>query len=232
MNGRVLVVEDDPDVRDLVRRYLGRAGFGVTATGSGAEAAIWLHEGSADLVILDLGLPDVPGEDLLDLARRRGVPVVVLTARCRLEDRLHGLELGADDYMAKPFSPRELVLRVKAVLRRGAPIDDHPQGFADGRLVIDTVRHEARLDGTAIPLTPSEWELLTVLSSVPGRAFSRSELVARVRGCEYAGYERTIDTHVKNLRRKLALTAGHVGIVGIVETVNGVGYRLGVDRDD
>ncbi|MGX1365069.1 DNA-binding response OmpR family regulator [Streptomyces canus] len=230
MAATVLVVEDERDIRELLRRYLERAGYGVLTTGSGAEAVRLLHEQGIDLALLDLGLPDVVGDEVLREARERGrVPVVVLTARTAVEDRIHGLRLGADDYVTKPFSPTEVVLRVGAVLQRaGGTATGVAQvaSYGDGRLRIDEARHEAVLDGAAVELTPTEWGLLITLASVPGRVYSRYELVNRVRGYEFAGYERTIDSHVKNLRHKL----GEAGS-DLVVTVLGVGYRLGWIRD-
>jgi DNA-binding response OmpR family regulator len=230
MAGAVLVVEDDRELRDVVRRYLERAGYAVHTTGSGAQALGLLATGGVDLVVLDLGLPDVDGLEVLAAARDDGreVPVVVLTARSQVEDRIDGLRRGADDYVTKPFSPTELVLRVQAVLHRCAAPGREPGSatFGGGRLRISEGRHEASLDGQRLDLTPSEWGLLTALAGAPGRVFSRYELVNRVRGYEFAGYERTIDSHVKNLRRKLGPDAAR-----IVETVLGVGYRLGWPRD-
>ncbi|HZN19377.1 MAG TPA: response regulator transcription factor [Micromonosporaceae bacterium] len=229
MGGAVLVVEDDRELRELVRRYLERAGHRVHTTSSGAEALRLLDKGDVALVVLDLGLPDVDGLEVLAAARDddQAVPVVVLTARSQVEDRVDGLRRGADDYVTKPFSPTELVLRVQAVLSRthgrsAAEADT----FGGGRLRLDEARHEARLDGRPLDLTPTEWGLLTALAAAPGRVFSRYELVNRVRGYEFAGYERTIDSHVKNLRHKLGPDAAR-----IVETVLGVGYRLGWSRD-
>jgi DNA-binding response OmpR family regulator len=226
----VLVVEDDREIRELLRRYLERAGHGVLSTASGAEGLRLVESGGADLVLLDLGLPDVDGLEVLRAARsdERRTPVVVLTARSSVDQRIEGLSLGADDYVTKPFSPREVVLRVGAVLARaGAPtVDGRQQSFDGGRLRLDLTRREAVLDGRALDLTPTEWGVLTALASVPGRPFSRYELVNRVHGYEFAGYERSIDSHVKNLRRKL----GEDG-AAIVETVTGVGYRLGVPHD-
>jgi two-component system alkaline phosphatase synthesis response regulator PhoP len=228
MAGAVMVVEDDRELRELIRRYLERAGYAVHTTASGAEALGVLATGGIDLMVLDLGLPDVDGLEVLAAARTGPeVPVVVLTARTQLEDRIDGLRRGADDYVTKPFSPTELVLRVGAVLHRsrsgGTPA---PATFGGGRLRIDDARHEATLDGQPLDLTPTEWGLLSALSATPGRVFSRYELVNRVRGYEFTGYERTIDSHVKNLRRKLGANGGE-----IVATVLGVGYRLGWRRD-
>jgi DNA-binding response OmpR family regulator len=225
----VLVVEDDRDIRDVVRRYLERAGHAVLSTGSGAEASRLLDDAAVDLVVLDLGLPDVDGLDVLRQARAgRRTPVVVLTARSAVDDRIRGLQAGADDYVTKPFSPTELVLRVGAVLARtaGGAADDDVQVFGDGRLRIDPALRRATFDGRALDLTATEWGVLVTLASVPGRPFSRYELVNRVRGYEFSGYERSIDSHVKNLRHELGPDA-----TSVVETVVGVGYRLALHRD-
>ena len=226
----MLVVEDDRDLRDLVRRYLERAGHAVLSTGSGVEGLTLLAETAPDLVVLDLGLPDLDGLDILREARTgRTTAVIVLTARSDVENRIRGLSLGADDYVTKPFSPTELTLRVGAVLARVWPAvtDGGAERFGEGRLVIDATLRRATLDGHDLDLTPTEWGLLGTLASVPGRPFSRYELVNRVRGYEFAGYERSMDSHVKNLRHKLGPDAA-----AIVETVVGVGYRLGLRRDN
>ncbi len=227
----VLVVEDERDIRELLRRYLERAGHSVLTTGTGSEALLLLVDTLPDLVLLDLGLPDIDGFEVLQRAAEITIPVIALTARSSVEDRIRGLERGADDYVTKPFSPQEVVLRVALVLGRHAPMSgggDDPGGMTlgGGRLRIDEARHEASIDGRQLELTPSEWGVLTTLAGSPGRVYSRAELVNRVRGYEFAGYERTIDSHVKNLRRKL----GDDG-ADIVATVMGVGYRLGLDRD-
>nr|WP_198950446.1 response regulator transcription factor [Kineosporia sp. A_224] len=228
--GTVLVVEDDRDIRDVVRRYLERAGHAVLSTGSGIEALRLLDDAAVDLVVLDLGLPDLDGFEVLREARRAGgrLPVVVLTARAEVDDRIRGLSSGADDYVTKPFSPTELVLRVGAVLARtvGPFGDDGALLFGEGRLRIDEARHEVTLDGRTLDLTATEWGILATLASVPGRPFSRYELVNRVRGYEFAGYERSIDSHVKNLRHKLGQDP-----TSVVDTVVGVGYRLALRRD-
>ncbi len=234
MAATVLVVEDERKLRDLVRSYLERAGFTVLSTDSGAEAITMAADASPDLVILDLGLPDVSGETVARELRARSVtattPILMLTAKSAEEDRIRGLELGADDYVTKPFSPRELVLRVQAILRRGGP--PATQGIASyggGELVIDEPQRLATVRGTAIALTPTEWGVLVALATVPGRVYSRFELINRVRGYEFEGYERTVDSHVKNLRRKVEDDPGNPQIV---QTVLGGGYRLGLARDD
>jgi DNA-binding response OmpR family regulator len=231
MAATVLIVEDERKLRELVRSYLEQAGFTVLSTGSGAEAITMAAAASPDLVVLDLGLPDVGGDTVARELRATGsVPIVMLTARSTEEDRIAGLELGADDYLTKPFSPRELVLRVQAVLRRGGPVAT--QGVASyggGVLVVDEPRRTVMVRGAAAELTPTEWGVLGALAAVPGRVYSRYELINRVRGYEFEGYERTIDSHVKNLRRKIEADPGNPVIV---QTVLGGGYRLGLVRDD
>jgi DNA-binding response OmpR family regulator len=227
----VLVVEDERKLRDFVRSYLERAGFTVLSTGSGAEAMTMAAEAGPDLVVLDLGLPDVPGETVArELRATSATPILMLTAKTAEEDRIRGLELGADDYVTKPFSPRELVLRVQAILRRGGPTAE--QGvtrFGGGELVIDEPQRLVTVGGQAVSLTPTEWGILVALATVPGRVYSRFELINRVRGYEFEGYERTVDSHVKNLRRKIESDPAQPQIV---QTVLGGGYRLGLSRDD
>jgi DNA-binding response OmpR family regulator len=227
----VLVVEDERKLRDFVRSYLERAGFTVLSTGSGAEAVTMAAEAGPDLVVLDLGLPDVPGEAVArELRATSATPILMLTAKTAEEDRIRGLELGADDYVTKPFSPRELVLRVQAILRRGGPAAE--QGvtrFGGGELVIDEPQRLVTVRGQAVSLTPTEWGVLVALATVPGRVYSRFELINRVRGYEFEGYERTVDSHVKNLRRKIESDPAQPQIV---QTVLGGGYRLGLGRDD
>jgi DNA-binding response OmpR family regulator len=231
MTATVLLVEDERKLRELVRSYLERAGLAVLSTGSGAEALTLAAEAAPDLVVLDLGLPDVPGETVARELRAAGsVPILMLTAKAGEEDRIAGLELGADDYVAKPFSPRELVLRVQAILRRGTPVAAQgPASYGGGMLLIDTPRRQVIVRGAEADLTPTEWGILGALATVPGRVYSRFELINRVRGYEFEGYERTIDSHVKNLRRKIEQEPGHPQIV---LTVLGGGYRLGLTRDD
>jgi DNA-binding response OmpR family regulator len=229
--GTVVVVEDEREIRELLRRYLERDGHAVLTAATGAEGMRYLEESAPDLLLLDLGLPDVDGLELLRFADIVGVPVIALTARSTVEDRIRGLELGADDYVTKPFCPREVVLRVDAVLARGRPRlagaeEERAASYGGGRLRIDADRHEATWEGEELDLTPTEWGLLTALAATPGRVCSRAELVNRVRGYEFTGYERTIDSHVKNLRRKLGDDGPEV-----VETVLGAGYRLGLRRD-
>lgn len=231
MRQTVLVVEDERKIRDLVRSYLEREGIEVVSTPSGAEAITLAGKARPDLVVLDLRLPDVPGEEVArELRSASQVPILMLTAKSGEEDRIRGLELGADDYLTKPFSPRELVLRVQAILRRGRGEQAADERFSlgDGELVIDEATREVVVRGEPVELTPTEWGLLAALARTPGRVFSRYELINRVRGYEFEGYERTIDSHVKNLRRKIERDPHDPQIV---RTVLGVGYRLGLRRD-
>jgi DNA-binding response OmpR family regulator len=228
----ILVVEDERKIRDLVRGYLERDGHEVLTTGSGAEAlTLASTHRDLSLVVLDLGLPDIPGEIVArELRGASSIPILMLTARGSETDRIAGLEAGADDYVAKPFSPRELVLRVRAILRRAPRIHEpgRRRSLGDAELVIDEDRHEVRVRGQLVELTPTEWGLLLALASTPGRVHSRYELINRVRGYEFEGYERTIDSHVKNLRRKVE-TDPHAP--RLVQTVMGGGYRLGLSDD-
>jgi DNA-binding response OmpR family regulator len=231
MTSTVLLVEDERKLRELVRSYLERAGYTVLSTDSGAEAISLATSAGPDLVILDLGLPDVAGETVAREIRAAGsTPILMLTARSSEEDRIAGLELGADDYVTKPFSPRELVLRVRAILRRGAPAatERGVSRFGGDMLVIDEPRRQATVRGSQVELTPTEWGILVALATAPGRVYSRFELINRVRGYEFEGYERTIDSHVKNLRRKIEEDPGNPVVI---QTVLGGGYRLGLTRD-
>ena len=223
----VLVVEDERDIRELLRRFLERAGCSVLTTASGAEALHLLSTSHVDLVLLDLGLPDIDGAEVLKEASPR-IPVIILTARSDTQDRISGLKLGADDYVVKPFSPTEVVLRVKAVLSRsrGRAPEGTSRTYGGGQLMIDPSRHQTTFQGRELNLTVSEWELLHALADTPGRVHTRLELINRVRGYEFEGYERTIDSHVKNLRAKLGDDPRHPRYV---QTVFGVGYKLGAE---
>ncbi|MEV5450348.1 response regulator transcription factor [Streptomyces sp. NPDC052535] len=227
----VLVVDDEAKLRGLLRDYLERDGYRVLEAADGRGALDLAAASRPDLVILDLGLPGLPGEEVARLLRKTSeVPVVMLTAKASENDRVMGLRLGADDYVVKPFSPRELVARVEAVLRRArGPRAEAGQAasYGQGRLRIDTERREVHADGRPVELTRMEFDLLAALASRPGRAWSRTELVGRIQGHTFEAYERTIDVHVKNLRRKLGDTPPSTVIV----TVPGVGYKLGVERD-
>ena len=228
----VLVVDDEPRIRELVRRYLEHEGHCVITAAGGAEALEVAAHTEVDLVVLDLRLPDIPGEEVArELRARSDVPILMLTAKIDERDRIHGLEVGADDYVTKPFSPRELVLRVNAILRRGRSgpsAADPTLTYGEGALSIDDATRRVLAHGTPVELTPTEWGILTTLAAQPGRVCSRYEIINRVRGYEFDGYERTVDSHVKNLRRKIETDPANPTLV---QTVTGIGYRLGVDRD-
>lgn len=222
---RILLVEDEKNIRDAVAAYLERAGYWVTPAADGQEAvdAFSLHQ--FDLVILDLMLPRLPGEKVCRIIRDTSdVPIIMLTAKGEVEDRIVGLEFGADDYLIKPFSPRELVARVRALLRR-AHIDSEPQRevLDFGGLTIDLNGHKVLVNDEEVDLTASEFKLLTTLSRYPGRVYSRMELVEKVLGYDFEGYERTIDSHVKNLRAKIGDNPRNPKWL---HTVHGVGYRF------
>ena len=222
---RILLVEDEKTIRDAVAAYLEREGYWVTPAEDGQAAIDAFTKYRFDLVVLDLMLPKVPGEEVCRQIRNASdVPIIMLTAKGEEEDRIAGLELGADDYLVKPFSPRELVARVRALLRR-AHVDSEPQRdrLVFGNLEIDVAGHKAFLDGAEIELTASEFKLLTTLSRYPGRVYSRMELVEKVLGYDFEGYERTIDSHVKNLRAKLGDDPKEPTFI---YTVHGVGYRF------
>ena len=229
--GTILVVDDEPKIRDLLRSYLEREGYQVLDSASGDGAVDIVYRAQPDLVVLDLGLPDLSGEDVIRIVRSTSdVPVVMLTARASEGDRIAGLKLGADDYVTKPFSPRELVARVEAVLRRVRGFrDDSATTYAQGRLSVDPDSREILLDGASVELTRTEFDLLVALASRPGRAWSRYELVNRIQGYDYDGYERTVDAHVKNLRRKLGDDPRRPVFV---LTVPGIGYKFGLKTDD
>jgi DNA-binding response OmpR family regulator len=221
----VLVVDDEPEIVRLVRDYLERAGFAVATAADGDEALRAAHRQRPDIVVLDLGLPGVDGLDVARELRRSGdVPIIMLTARTEEADRVAGLELGADDYVPKPFSPRELVARVRAVLRRTdtARSQGDVVRAGDG-LVLDAARMEASVDGRVVDLTPTEFALLLHMARQPGRVFTRAQLLDAVHGVAVESYERAIDAHVKNIRRKIE-SDPHAP--RHLQTVFGVGYRV------
>jgi two-component system, OmpR family, alkaline phosphatase synthesis response regulator PhoP len=221
----VLVVDDEPEIVRLVRDYLERAGFAVATAADGEEALRAAHRVRPDIVVLDLGLPGLDGLDVARELRRGGeVPIIMLTARTEEADRVAGLELGADDYVPKPFSPRELVARVRAVLRRTDSARTPGDVVRAGEgLVLDAARMEATVDGRAVDLTATEFALLLYMARQPGRVFTRAQLLDAVHGVAVESYERAIDAHVKNIRRKIEAdphAPRHL------LTVFGVGYRV------
>ena len=221
----IVVAEDDGAIRELLSHHLEREGFSVVAVADG-HAALRSARHAADLVILDVGLPGVDGFDVARTLRReeRAVPIVMLTARTDEIDRVVGLELGADDYVCKPFSPREVIARVKAVLRRtGRVLEAPPTVLQFGRLEIDESAREARVDGRDVKLKPREFALLLELANNPGIALSRERLLERVWGFDFDGDERTVDVHVRRLRAKIEEDGG---LGTIVQTIHGFGYKF------
>ena len=228
---RILVVEDEGRIAEVVQQYLERDGHRVMTAATGEEALAGFARRRPDLVVLDRGLPGMSGEDVCRRLREHSdVPIIMLTARTAEEDLVEGLQLGADDYLTKPFSPRELVARVRALLRRARAVSEPQADLLErggGRLVVDAARRRATLDGDVVDLTESEFRLLQVLARFPGRVYTRSELIEKVQGYQFEGYERTIDAHVKNLRRKLGEDAR---APRMIQTVFGRGYAFAEDE--
>ena len=224
----ILVVDDEPKIVELARDYLAHAGFSVMTSGDGPSAVATVGGRHPDLVVLDLGLPGMDGLDVMRAIRRDSeIPVVMLTARDDEVDKLLGLELGADDYITKPFSPRELVARVRAVLRRTERRPEVTDLIRVSGVSIDVPRMRVDIDGRSIELTATEFEILTTLARQPGRIFTRSQLLDAVHGVAFESYERAIDTHVKNIRRKLEPDPRRPRYL---LTAYGVGYRFADDE--
>lgn len=220
---KILIVDDEQEIASIVRSYLEKEGYQVILASDGKSALMQVERQSPDLVILDLMLPEISGWDVCRAIRRKSnLPVIMVTARDEVADRIVGLELGADDYVNKPFDPKELVSRVKAVLRRSQPPPKTMLRVRD--LTIDTEKRLLYRGDIAINgLTRSEFDLVCILAENPGRVFSRMQILNRLQGEAYEGYERTIDSHVKNLRRKIELDPEHPKYI---ITVHGVGYKM------
>jgi two-component system alkaline phosphatase synthesis response regulator PhoP len=220
---KVLVVDDDAKTVELVKLYLNRDGYRVLTAYDGIEALRLAREGHPDLIVLDLMLPGIDGLEVCRTLRAESdVPIIMLTAMTTDDDRLTGLNLGADDYVTKPFSPRELAARVRAVLRR-LPGERGPDKIEHGDLTIDFLKHEAFLNGKPLNLTPVEFKLLGALVKEPGRVFSRAQIIDKALGYDFDGFDRTIDVHILKLRRKLEPDPRHPRYV---KTVYGAGYKL------
>ncbi len=225
----VLVVDDEPKIVQLARDYLEHAGFRVASASDGREALASFRTGKPDLVVLDLGLPFVDGLDVARAVRKQSnVPIVMLTGRGDESDRVSGLELGADDYVTKPFSPKELVARVRAVLRRSEQATAPTDVIRAGEVTLDVPRMSVRVKESEIEaLTPTEFQLLATMARAPGRVFTRAQLLDAVHGVAFESYERAIDAHVKNIRRKLEPDPREPRYL---LTVHGVGYRFADER--
>ena len=219
MHGKILVIDDEPEIVVICRDYLHASGFEVITAADGMQGLAQARQHKPDLVILDLMLPGMDGLDVCRSLRHDGnIPIIMLTARIEEADRLVGLELGADDYITKPFSPRELVARVRTVLRRASG-DTSSDIIRAGEITLDRTRYQASFPDRSITLTPTEFELLATLMSQPGRIFTRAQLLNAVRGVAFESYERAVDSHVRNLRRKLEPG-------DYIVTVHGVGYKF------
>ncbi|NJD55204.1 MAG: response regulator transcription factor [Nitrospirae bacterium] len=219
----VLVIEDEKKISDIVRAYLEKEGYRVRIAENGRDALALFSEGP-DIIVLDLMLPDMSGEELCSIFRESSdVPIIMLTAKSGEEDRIKGLGIGADDYMVTPFSPRELVARVKAHLRRAGKIKKKVLSYNKGRLRLDLERHEVVKEGMPLQLTLTEFKILTALAENHGRILSRNQIVNIVQGYDFEGYDRTIDAHVKNLRHKIERDSKSPEFI---QTVYGVGYKF------
>ena len=225
MAKKILVVDDKAELRTLLKAYLSEEGFDVAVASNGQEAIFVARHEKPDLIILDLMMPEMSGYEFIRIYNREAdTPIIILTAKLEENDKVVGLELGADDYVTKPFSPRELTARVRAVLRRlekaGA---SEPEILRQGEISLDRTGRITTVGGRIVDLTPSEFDLLSTLMSVPGRVFSRLELLDRLQGVAYEGYERTIDVHIRNLRTKIEPDPSKPKSI---ETVYGSGYRF------
>ncbi len=226
---RVLVVDDDVKTVELVKLYLNRDGYRVLTAYDGVEALRLAREGHPDLIVLDIMLPGIDGLQVCRTVRQESdVPIIMLTAKTTDQNKLTGLELGADDYVTKPFSPRELAARVRAVLRR-LPGERGPDRVQHGELTVDFIKYEAFLASRPLNLTTVEFKLLGVLAKEPGRVFSRAQLIEKALGYDFEGFDRTIDVHILNLRRKLEVDPSHPRYI---KTVYGAGYKLSEVSND
>jgi len=227
----ILVVDDEVKIVEVVKSYLENAGYRAECAYNGAQALQLFEACAPSLVILDLMLPDMSGEDVCRVIRKKSrTPVIMLTAKIEEGSIIGGLTLGADDYIIKPFSPRQLMARIEAVLRRTADAPVTPAGefsYNDGELVIDGLRHEVRKHGVPVPFTPNEYKILTTLAKYSSRAFSREDLIAFALGDEFNGFDRVIDTHIKNIRQKLGDDSKSPAYI---ITVHGIGYKFGGEQ--
>lgn len=224
----VLVVDDEKKITEVVKSYLEASGYKVICAYSGEQAINKFNTFSPDLVILDLMLPDITGEEVCNAIRKSSkTPIIMLTAKNQEEDMIKGLDLGADDYIRKPFSPKELMGRVRAIMRRCEEENSlmaEILKFNNGRLEINDVSHEVKIDGQLISITPNEYKILITLCKNPSKVFSREDLVVKIFGYDYAGNDRAIDTHIKNLRQKIEQDSKNPEYI---ITIHGVGYRFG-----
>ncbi|WP_444644225.1 response regulator [Caproiciproducens sp. R1] len=224
---RILVVDDEPKIVEVVTSYLEKSGYAVRGVFSGKEAYESFEREKPSLVILDWMLPDTTGEEICRMLRQKSdVPIIMLTAKVEEEDILHGLQIGADDYVTKPFSPRQLVARVEAVLRRTEGDSSPVLSFRRGELIVDMDGYDVMLSGRPAGLTPNEFKIVGALARHPNKVFTREELIAIVSGDDFNGFDRVIDTHIKNIRQKIETDTRNPEYI---LTVHGVGYKFGGD---
>jgi DNA-binding response OmpR family regulator len=224
MKGIVLVVDDDRKLVELIKLYLSKDGYGVLVAYDGREALKLAQNKQPDLIVLDLMLPGIDGLEVCRILRQESqVPIIMLTAKTTEQDKITGLDIGADDYLTKPFSPGELLARIRAVLRRVKVEGEAPEKIAFGKLKIDFSRHEVLVGGRAVNLTPTEFRLLEVMVRDPGRVFTRLQLIHAALGYDFEGFERTIDVHIKNLRKKMEPDPRNPRYI---KTIFGVGYKF------
>jgi len=229
MAKKILVVDDEEKIVAILQAYLEKEGYTVAAAYDGREAIDAYRREGPDLIILDLMLPEISGWDVCrEIRKESNVPIIMLTAREETTDKIIGLELGADDYVTKPFDPKEIVSRVRAVLRRGTAAETPKSLIQLGDITIDTEKHSVHRGTKVIDLTAIEFEMYRMLAEKPGRVYSRAQILDRIQGDSYEGYERTIDTHIKNLRKKIDVPVNHEGNI---VTVYGVGYKLNEASD-
>lgn len=225
---KIMIVDDERDIVDFVKAYLDKEGYPTIEAYDGEAALRLWREHKPDLIVLDILMPHLDGlEFCREVRKESGVPIIILSAMSEEDDRLVGLDLGADDYMVKPFSPRELVARIRAVLRRHKASREEEKLIIEGPMVVDTESYRVEVEGEEIPLTPMELKLLAALAARPCQVLSREELILLAQGEQYDGYDRNIDTHVKNIRRKMEKKARGWSFI---ETVYGVGYRFQAKR--
>ncbi len=231
MTQTILIIDDEPKIVQICRDYLAAAGFAVISAETGPLGLAAAHRDRPDLIVLDLMLPDIDGLDVCRRLRQdplvSNIPIIMLTARVEESDKLVGLELGADDYVTKPFSPRELVARVRAVLRRAGGESSTAEVIRVADLSLDRARYKVIMPNREVTLTPTEFEILATLAGQPGRIFSRAQLLTATRGVAFNSYERAIDSHVRNLRRKIEAEKGSPKYI---ITVHGVGYKFAEDK--
>lgn len=233
MEEKILVIDDEQGLLEVVSAYLNKEGYNVFTVDNGSEALHMYDELNPDFVILDLMLPDVSGENICKIIRDKSdVPILMLTAKSMEEDKINGLSLGADDYLTKPFSPRELVMRVKAILRRtsrnSSNINNNIISFNNKDLLLDKDEHIVKKSGEILNITPNEYEILLLFARNPNKVFTRAQIIDVALGYEFIGYDRTIDAHIKNLRKKIE---DDIKNPEYILTVYGVGYKFKGDQD-